>query len=158
FYKIEDVDLQNGDAEINKELLGIIITQPTKDFTEKELRRIDQFLMQGRALTIFAGAVNLKASDPAMKADLNLHGLHKLLEGYGIEMKKEAVLDWARSISIPVQSQTGQMMWFRAPGIIQSQHDSRLDSKEQFLDNEFAGFFRLDELAFPFPSTLVAHP
>src|SRR5262249_54900079 len=107
FYKIEDVDLQNGDAEINKELLGIIITQPAKDFTEKELRRIDQFVMQGRALAIFAGAVNLKASDPGMKAELNLHGLDKLLEGYGIEMKKEAVLDWARSISIPVQSQTG---------------------------------------------------
>jgi ABC-type uncharacterized transport system involved in gliding motility auxiliary subunit len=158
FYKFEDVDLQNGDAEINKELVGLIITQPGKDFTEKELRRVDQFLMLGnKAVAIFAGAVNLKASDPAMKAELNTRGLDKLLDGYGIEMKKEAVLDWGRSIQIPVQTQSGQLLYFRAPGIVQSQADARLDEKEQLLDSSFAGFFRLDELAFPFPSTLVPH-
>ncbi len=159
FYKLEEVDLQNGDAEINKELVGIIITQPGKEFTEKELRRIDQFLMLGnKAVAIFAGAVNLKASDATMKATLSTQGLEKLLDGYGVEMKKEAILDWGRSISIPVQSQGGQMLWFKAPGVVQSQHDSRLDDKEQLLDNGFAGFFRLDEIAFPFPSTLVTHP
>lgn len=159
FYKLEDVDLQNGDAEINKELAGIIITQPGKDFTEKELRRIDQFLMLGnKAVTIIAGAVNMKAADATMKAELNTRGLEKLLEGYGVEMKKEAILDWGRSIAIPVQTQSGQMQWFRAPGIVQSQYDGRLDDKDQLLDSSFAGFFRIDELAFPFPSTLVAHP
>lgn len=159
FYKFEDVDLQNGEAEINQELVGLIITQPGKDFTEKELRRIDQFLMLGnKAVAIFAGAVNLKASDPSMKAELNTRGLEKLLDGYGIEMKKEAVLDWGRSIQIPVQTQSGQLLYFRAPGIVQSQADSRMEEKEQLLDSSFAGFFRLDELAFPFPSTLVAHP
>jgi ABC-type uncharacterized transport system involved in gliding motility auxiliary subunit len=158
FYKLEDVDLNNGESEINKELSGIILTQPGKDYTEKELRRIDQFLMEGRAVAIFAGAVNLKASDATMKAELNLHGLEKLLDGYGIEMKKEAILDWGRSISIPVQAQSGQTLWFRAPGVVQSQHDSRLDDKEQLLDTSFAGFFRLDEVAFPFPSTIVPHP
>jgi hypothetical protein len=159
FYKFEDVDLKGGDTEIDKELVGIIITQPGKEFTEKELRRIDQFLMLGnKAVTLFAGAVNLKAADASMKATLNTWGLEKLLDGYGIEMKKEAILDWSRSLSIPVQSQSGQMMWFRAPGILQLQEDSRFDEKEQILDASFAGFFRLGELAFPFPSTLVPHP
>lgn len=159
FYKFEDVDLKGGETEINKELVGIIITQPGKEFTEKELRRLDQFLMLGnKALTIFAGAVNIKAADASMKATLNTWGLEKLLDGYGVEMKKEAILDWSRSLSIPVQSQSGQMMWFRAPGILQLQEDSRFEEKEQILDASFAGFFRLGELAFPFPSTLVPHP
>ncbi|WP_437680571.1 GldG family protein [Sorangium sp. So ce131] len=159
FYKFEDVDLKGGDAEINKDLVGIVITQPGKEFTEKELRRIDQFLMLGnKALAVFAGAVNIKASDPAMKATLNTWGLEKLLEGYGVEMKKEAVLDWSRSMALPVQTQSGQLLWFRAPGILQLQEDSRLDEKEQLLDTAFPGFFRLAELAFPFPSTLVPHP
>ncbi|AUX41453.1 hypothetical protein SOCE26_028650 [Sorangium cellulosum] len=159
FYKFEDVDLKGGDAEINKDLVGIIVTQPGKEFTEKELRRIDQFLMLGnKALAVFAGAVNLKASDPAMKATLNTWGLEKLLDGYGVEMKKEAVLDWSRSMALPVQTQSGQLLWFRAPGILQLQEDSRLDEKEQLLDTAFPGFFRLAELAFPFPSTLVPHP
>jgi len=159
FYKIEEVDLQNGDAEINKELAGIIITQPGKDFSEKELRRIDQFLMEGnKSLVVFAGAINLKASDAAMKAELNTHGLEKLLDGYGIEMKKEAIMDWGRTMRIPFQTQSGGIGWVRMHGVVQLQHESGLEENEQTLDSSFAGFFRIDELSFPFPSTLVAHP
>jgi len=159
FYKFEDVDLQGGDAEINKELSGIIITQPGKEFTEKELRRIDQFLMLGnKALVVAAGAVNLKASDASMKATLNTWGLEKLLDGYGIEMKKEAIFDWGRSLRFPLQAQGGQPLYLSVPPILHAQEDARFDEKEQLLDTSFAGFFRLSELTFPFPSTLVAHP
>lgn len=158
FYKFEDVDLQNGDAEINKELVGLIITQPGKDFTEKELRRIDQFLMSGdKAVAIFASAVNLKASDANMKADLNLHGLDKLLEGYGIEMKKDAVFDWARPAVLRVMTQ-GMPVVMGYPATVLAQYDSRAGNDAQFLDQAFPAFFRMDELVFPFPSTLVPHP
>lgn len=157
FYEFEDVDLQAGESEINKELTGLIITQPGKDFTEKELRRIDQFLMLGKSVAIFAGAVNIKASDEAMKAELNTRGLEKLVEGYGIEMKKEAILDWGRSLSIPYQTQSGPV-YYPMPGVVLAVHDTRFDEKEQTLDTGFAGFFRIDEISFPFPSTLVAHP
>lgn len=159
FYKIEDVDLQNGDAEINKELAGIIITQPAKDYTEKELRRIDQFLMEGnKSLVVIAGAVNLKAADASMKAELNTHGLEKLLDGYGVEMKKEAILDWGQTMRVPVPTQSGNVVWILFHGVVQLQHNSGLDENEQMLDSSFAGFFRIDELSFPFPSTLVPHP
>lgn len=159
FYKFEDVDLQGGEAEINKELVGLIITQPGKPFTDKELRRIDQFLMLGnKAVVVIAGAVNMKASDASMKATLDTHGLEKLLDGYGIEMKKEAILDWGRSISIPAQTQMGQPIWLRAPGIVQVMADERYEGEQQLLDNAFAPFFRVEEISFPFPSTLVPHP
>ncbi|MDC3958133.1 GldG family protein [Polyangium jinanense] len=159
FYKIEEVDLQNGDAEINKELAGIIITQPAKDYTEKELRRIDQFLMEGnKSVVVIAGAVNLKASDAAMKAELNLHGLDKLLDGYGVEMKKEAIMDWGRPVRIAVPTQTGQVIGIIGYGMAHAQHVDGLSEAEQTLDSSFAGFFRIEELAFPFPSTLVPHP
>jgi hypothetical protein len=159
FYKLEDVDLKEGNEKVDEELRGLIITQPGKDYTDKELRRIDEFLMKGnKALLVVAGAVNMKANDATMTATLNTHGLEKLLEGYGIEMKKEAILDHGRSVAIPVQTDGGRMIWFRAPGVVQAQRDERLEEKEQLLDNAFAGFFRLDELSFPFPSTLVSHP
>jgi hypothetical protein len=158
FYKFEDVDLKEGEEEINKELLGLIVTQPGKDFTEKELQQIDKFLMLGKSVVFFSGAVNMKASDPSMRAELSTRGLEKLLDGYGIEMKKEAILDWARSVQIPVQTNSGQVLWFRAPGVVQSQNDGSLGEGEQLLDSSFAGFFRLEELAFPFPSTLIPHP
>ncbi|MFT3776532.1 MAG: GldG family protein [Minicystis sp.] len=157
FYKFEDVDLQNGDAEINKELVGVIITQPGKDFSEKELRRIDQFLMSGnKAVAIFASAVNLKASDAAMKAELNLRGLDKLLDGYGVEMKKDAVFDWARPAVVRVMTQ-GLPVVAGHPATVLTQYDSRAEESTQFLDQSFPGFFRMEELVFPFPSTLVPH-
>ena len=157
FYKLEDVDLQNGEAEINKELVGLIITQPGKDYSEKELRRIDQFLMRGdKAVVIFAGAVNMKPSDGTMKAELNTRGLDKLLDGYGIELKKDAVLDFGRPAVIRVMTQA-QAVMLPHPGLALAQYDGRIDEKEQFLDQKFSGFFRMDELVFPFPSTLVAH-
>ncbi|MFS8065781.1 MAG: GldG family protein [Byssovorax sp.] len=153
FYKFEDVDLQNGDTEINKELLGLIVTQPGKDYTEKELRRIDQFVMLGnKAVVFFTGAVNVKSGDASMKAELNTHGLEKLLDGYGIEMKKEAIFDWARHAEMQLM---GQQIRFPAAPLAVA--DGRLEPKDQFLDQRFPGFFRLPQLVFPFASTLVAH-
>jgi ABC-type uncharacterized transport system involved in gliding motility auxiliary subunit len=157
FYKFEDVDLQGGDAEINKEIVGLIVTQAGKDFTERELRRIDQFLMLGKkSVAVFASAVNLKASDATMKAELSTRGLDKLLDGYGIEMKKDAVFDWARPALVRVMTQRGPFV-VGHPATVLAQYDSRADDQTQFLDQSFAGFFRMDELVFPFPSTLVPH-
>jgi ABC-type uncharacterized transport system involved in gliding motility auxiliary subunit len=158
FYKFEDVDLKNGDSEINRELEGLIITQPGKDYTDKELRRIDEFVMAGnKALAVFASAVNLKQGDATMKANLSTHGLDKLLSGYGVEMKNDAVLDQYRSLLLPVITEMGSISTVRHPAILQVQADPRMDEKSQMLDNSFAGFFRLDEVSFPFPSTLVPH-
>src|SRR5271165_757229 len=96
FYTFQDVDLKNGDAEISDELDGLIITQPGKDLTEKELRRIDEFLMKGKSLAVFASSVNVKANDATMNATLSSHGLNKLLEGYGVSLNKDVVLDILR--------------------------------------------------------------
>ena len=75
---------------------GLIITQPGKDLTEKELRRIDQFVMKGKALAVFASAVNVKADRRDDERDAQPHGLDKLLEGYGIAISKDVVLDFWR--------------------------------------------------------------
>jgi hypothetical protein len=155
FYKFEDVDLKGGDTEIDDAIDGLVITQPGKDFTDKELRRIDQFVMKGnKGVVVYASAVNLKASDPKFAATLSTHNLEKLMTGYGLDMKKEAVFDWARSIRVPVPTQTGGMTWVRAPGIVQAQPGGGLDEEHQMLDNSFPGFFRIDEISFPFPSSI----
>ncbi len=158
FYKVEDVDLQGGDAEIDAELRGVIVLQADEDWTDKELARIDQFLMKGdKSLLVIAGAVNMKAADATMKATLSTRNLDALTAGYGIEMKKEAILDLAAQMRLPVQSQMGELQWISVPGVLQLQH--RDDAEEdQTLDNAFAGFFRLEELSFPYPSPLVAKP
>ncbi len=154
FYKFEDVDLKDGETEIDGALDGLIITQPGKDFSDKELRRVDEFVMKGKSLVVFASAANLKAGDGTMKATLGLHNLDKLLNGYGIEMSKDVVMDWGRLMRIPLPTQSGNMVWTVVPGIAQVQHMAGIDANQQTLDNGFAAFFRIDELAFPYPSSI----
>jgi len=155
FYKIEEVDLKDGEKEIDAALDGVMITQPQKDYSDKELRRIDEFLMRGgKSLAVFASAVSLKPNDASMVATLSLHGLDKLLLGYGFDMKKNAVFDYGAQFRLPVMTQAGAPTWIRHPGIAHVANDARMDDDEKLLDNGFAGFFRLEELAFPFPSSI----
>jgi ABC-type uncharacterized transport system involved in gliding motility auxiliary subunit len=155
FYTLEDVDLKDGAEAIKDELAGLIITQPRKDYSDKELRRIDEFLMKGnKSLVVIASAVTLKPQDTTMDAKLSTHNLEKLLAGYGVNMKKNAVMDFGAQFAIIVPTQTGQITQIRHPGIAHVVADPRMDKDETLLDTKFAGFFRMTEIAFPFPSSL----
>lgn len=154
FYKFEDVDLKDGETEIDPKLRGLIITQPRKDYTEKELRRVDQFLMRGgKSLVVWASAVGIKPNDATMKAELNLHGLDKLLEGYGVKMNKDAVFDHDAQFRLPVMTQSG-VAAIGHPGIVHAVNDEDADESTNMLDSAFAGFFRMPEMVLPFPSSL----
>jgi ABC-type uncharacterized transport system involved in gliding motility auxiliary subunit len=111
-------------------------------------------MLGGKSLAVFASAVNLKPSDASLSATLNTHGLEKLLDGYGIHMNKDAVFDNGAQFRVQVMTQSGQAVWLRHPGIAHVINDSRMDEKEKLLDTSFAGFFRLDEVIFPFSSSL----
>jgi ABC-type uncharacterized transport system involved in gliding motility auxiliary subunit len=154
FYEIKEVDLKNGDAEVDEGLDGLLITQPGKDLTEKELRRIDQFVMRGKSLAVLASAVNVKAGDATMNATLNTHGLEKLLIGYGIEMHKDVVLEFGRPFRVRVDTMTGpRTMIF--PQILDVREDPRFSGDEVLLDTNFAAFFRIPQASFPFASSLA---
>jgi len=153
FYKLEEVKLSEGSA-IDKDLVGLIITQPRKDYSDKELRRIDEFMMLGsKALVVYASAVTMKPQDPTMNATLDLHKLDTLLTGYGIQMNKDAVLDFGAQFRLAVRTQSG-IGWIRDPGIVHVANDARSDEDDRALDPSFPPFFRLEELAFPFASSL----
>lgn len=156
FYEIADVDLKNGDAEVEDSIEGLIITQPSKELNDKELRRIDQFLMKGKSLVVFAGAVNVKSGDHTMNATLNTQGLEKLLDGYGIELRKDVLLDFGRSFRVNVQTQTG-VGAFAMPQFLLVQDDDRFSGNEQLLDTSFQPVFRMQQLAVPFASSIVLH-
>jgi ABC-type uncharacterized transport system involved in gliding motility auxiliary subunit len=155
FYQIEELDLKGGEEQIDPEFDGAMITQPRKDYTEKELRRIDEFLMRGsKSLAVFASAVTLKPQDPTMMATLSLHGLDKLLVGYGLDLKKNAVFDHGAQFRIGIRTITGKGVTIRHPGIAHVVNDPRYDEEERLLDNSFPAFFRMEEVAFPFPSSI----
>ena len=158
YYAVTDVDLKGGEAGVPDDLDGIIVTQPGKDYTDKELRRIDEFLMRGKSVAIIASAANVKSGDAQMQASLNTHGLEKLLAGYGVEMKKDVVFDFGFGARVPVRNDFNQIVGAaQFPAVAQLQNDSRFSGSEQILDDAFPGFFRLNPILFPFPSSLELH-
>jgi ABC-type uncharacterized transport system involved in gliding motility auxiliary subunit len=153
FYTIQDVDLKGGDSEISDELDGLIVTQPGKDLTEKELRRIDQFVMKGKSLAVFASAVNVKANDATMSATLTTHGIGKLLEGYGMGVNQDVVLDRGRCVRVMVPTMGG-LAQPEFPHMLQVQDDPRFGEGERLLDTRFPALFRVQDLAVPLASSL----
>ncbi|MGH7439285.1 MAG: GldG family protein, partial [Polyangiaceae bacterium] len=154
FYSFQDVDLKGGESEVPDELDGLIITQPGKDITEKELRRIDQFVMKGKSLAVFASAVNVKANDASMNATLSTHGLDKLLAGYGIGMSQDVVLDRGRDVRVMVPTMGG-LAQPDFPPMIEVQDDPRFSGNEKLVDTSFPALFRVQDIAVPLASSLT---
>ena len=100
-YAIKNVNLR--DEVIPDSTSCLVIAGPTETFTDYELFQIDQFLMRGKALALFLDAFN-EIMPPKqgegfrgyrrepMYVPLNT-GLEKLLEHYGIRIKKSYVMD-----------------------------------------------------------------
>jgi ABC-type uncharacterized transport system involved in gliding motility auxiliary subunit len=154
FYTFQDVDLKNGDSEVPDELDGLLITQPGKDLSEKELRRIDQFIMKGKTVAVFASAVNVKANDATLNASLNLHGLSTLLDGYGISVNKDVVLDRGRCIRVVVPT-IGGLAQPEFPQMLEVQDDPRFTGNEKLIDTSFPALFRVQDIAVPLASSLT---
>jgi ABC-type uncharacterized transport system involved in gliding motility auxiliary subunit len=155
YYQFEEVGLKSGSSAIDPDLVGLIITQPRKDYTAAELHRIDDFLMLGeKALVVYASAVTLKPNDPSLLATLSTHGLDTLLDGYGIHMNKDAVFDDGAQFRAQVLSQSGQPIWLRHCGMAHVLGGLPGPESEPLLDNTFAAFFHMNELMFPFASSL----
>lgn len=156
FYTVEELDLAEGAEPIDKELEGLIITQPQKEYTEKELRRIDEFLMLGnKSLAVFVSAATMKPNDASMSAELKLHGLDKLLIGYGIDVKKDVVLDHGAQLRMQMLLPPAQVARVRHPAMAQLVDDPRFEDDEKLLDTSFPGFFRIEQLVFPYPSSIA---
>ena len=175
YYTLVPVDLQKGGAAIDDALAGLIITQPATDLDDAELARIDDFVMKGKSLAIFAGAANVRAGDATMHATLGTHGLEKLLAGYGIELRSDVLLDFGHAFKLQAQGANGPedkpfpMVPLvgveppsagSAPGAVgpaPSATRLAVPPPNEYLDVTFPTFFRLSEVAFPFPSSIVLH-
>lgn len=100
-YTIKDVNLK--DDATPRGLNCLVIAGPTETFDDYALFQIDQFLMQGGNLAIFLDAFNevMPPKQPGTQYPFNQRpmyiplstGLEKLLEHYGVRIKKSYVMD-----------------------------------------------------------------
>lgn len=97
-YSVKQVNLK--DEEIPESVDTLIIAGPKENFSDWELLQIDQFLMKGKSLAIFADSFNeiqpqrrqMSGMNQPVYIPLNT-GLEKLLNHYGLKVNKSYVLD-----------------------------------------------------------------
>ncbi|MCU0287012.1 MAG: GldG family protein [Acidobacteria bacterium] len=95
-YSVKQVNLQ--DNYIPESIDTLIIAGPKENFTDWQLFLIDQFLMKGKSLALFLDAFNEIQPQNQQQFQQPVYlpintGLEKLLNHYGLSVKKSYVLD-----------------------------------------------------------------
>jgi len=100
-YTVKDVNLKEGTIPLSPNCL--VIAGPTESFDDYTLFQIDQFLMRGKSLAIFLDVFRevTPPQQPGSPYQFNQGpiyepfdtGLEKLLEHYGVRIKKSYVMD-----------------------------------------------------------------
>lgn len=95
-YSVKEVKLEDG---IPDGIDTLIIAGPKENFNDWELYQIDQFLMQGKSLALFVDAfreIQPQRQQGGFQQPVYLPintGLEKLLDHYGVKVKKSYVMD-----------------------------------------------------------------
>jgi ABC-2 type transport system permease protein len=92
-YTTRNVDLHAGNDEVPTDIKGLIINNPTGAISERELRRINAYLMRGGSVAVFAGGINVTGNDSEPSGSNADHNLNALLNGYGLSIQQNIVLD-----------------------------------------------------------------
>ena len=96
-YTFKEIDLKN--EEIPSSLASIVIDGPKSSFTDEELYKIDQYLLRGGNILLFADAFDEKIPEGEMAYYMQptytpvSTNLEKNLEKYGISLGKNYVMD-----------------------------------------------------------------
>lgn len=91
-YSLVPVDLSK-DAPLPQGLSALLIVQPTERFTDSELYKIDQFMMQGRGVALFMDGLRQVQSSEEPRYEPSDTGLERLIEQLGIQIEPSYVLD-----------------------------------------------------------------
>jgi gliding motility-associatede transport system auxiliary component len=133
-HTIKNVNLKDG--KIPDSFNCLVIVRPTEKFTDYELFQIDQFLMRGKNLALFLDAFNeimppsqrgMSPNQGARYVPLNT-GLEKLLEHYGIRIKKSYAMDEnSYRQRVPARFGGGEQAIYFAPIIKNQSINKELD-------------------------------
>lgn len=86
-YTVQKIDLTKD--KILDDIATLIIIDKG-DWTEDELRKIDEFFIKGKSLLVLSDGVNVAEGLAPIP---NISPLHELIENYGIKINKDLVLD-----------------------------------------------------------------
>nr|WP_320193837.1 Gldg family protein [uncultured Desulfobacter sp.] len=133
-YNIKQIPLK--DQTIPEGLNCLIITKPTQRFSDYELFQIDQALMKGTNIAVFADAFEQQQGQGGMMGMPSFApidtGLEKLLAHYGVEIQKAYLLDKnAYKQQLPQSQGGGEQTIYFAPVI----KEDAINNEPAFMKN-----------------------
>lgn len=150
-YTTRTVDLRGGEEDIPNDIKGLVIMGPSRAIPERELRRINAYLMRGGSVAVFAGGVNVTGSDTRPTAARAEHGLNGLLEGYGVTLNPDVVLDFQGADAIEeIEQGRARIPMHAFPALLE-----RREPGGPGIDTSHPSVFRLPGVILPFVSSLT---
>lgn len=150
-YSTRTVDLRAGQETVPSDIKGLVIMNPSQAITEPELRQINAYLMRGGAVAVFASGVNITGTDIHPTGTPATHGLNALLEGYGVTINSDIVLDAQGSDTVQqIEDQPIRVPLFTYPTLIARRGDSGPG-----IDTAHYSVFRLRAINLPYASSIT---
>lgn len=155
-----DVDLRDGDRALDPSIEGLVVLAPQQALTEDELRAIDAFVLRGRKLVVAAAGIDVAPHDQAFRATPAKHGLGRLLAGYGVELRRDVILDRTHPLDRggdpPFFEEPDGGNGIVLPALIRWSFGSAEERSRDgaLVDRLAAPLFRLPELELAFASSL----
>lgn len=128
YFQVERGPLQ-GSVDLLTPYKALIIAAPQKPFTEAEKFMLDQYLMQGGSILLFANGAEFQeelfdatGSSPTAKRELNLDDL---LFHYGLRIEPALLQDMQCTpieLASTVDHSTTTLPWFFAPLLLPTSH------------------------------------
>lgn len=157
-YRTRTINLNGGAEDVPSDIKGLMIMNPNQAITERELRKLDAYLMRGGSIAIFAGGVNWPSTDPGNSTGTVAdHHLNDWLGEYGVTLQNNVVLD-PRSTDAVVQfgRQRGRVRLVSWPEIASFTGQPTAENLQQQggLDPAFPVTFRLPGFITTYPSEI----
>ena len=150
-YATRAVDLNGGATEVPGDISGLMVVGPTRRIDDRELRRLDEYLMRGGSIAVFASGITVSGADVNPTATPADHRLNSWLNGYGVTLNSDIILDFQASDSIQeIEQGRARVPMFTYPALV-----ARRDVDGPGIDSSHPSLFRLPGLILPFVSSLV---
>lgn len=144
-YVIKAVEL-GGAGGVDEEIDALFVVGPQRPLSERALYQVDQFMMRGGALAVFA--TNTKPDLRTLRPKNVFHGLEPLVGHYGVKLNRDVVVDRAQNGVMKFPVRQGKYM-------VQMPVNYPLIPRATELDEDSAVVKDLDNMLFPFVSSLA---
>lgn len=104
-YQLESVNLTTVE-KIGDDISILIVMSPTERFTEADLYKIDQYLMRGGKMTVFANTNRIDLKNQYMPVLPNPQNLNDIFQKYGFSIDNQLVMD-KQSFSVQAMQNLG---------------------------------------------------